>query len=43
MNKNIFNYLKNDKTILERQPLETLAKQKLSGYKHFSFWQCMDT
>tara|TARA_B100001057_G_scaffold487231_1_gene569630 strand:- start:310 stop:1017 length:708 start_codon:yes stop_codon:yes gene_type:complete len=44
MNKGIFNYLENDKTILERQPLETLAKQKkLSGYRHFSFWQCMDT
>lgn len=44
MNKEIFNYLKNDKTILEREPLENLAKKKkLSGFKHYSFWQCMDT
>ena len=44
MNKPIFDYIKNDKTILEKQPLETLAKKKkLSGYKHYSFWQCMDT
>ena len=44
MNKEIFNYLKNDKTILERQPLENLTKKKkLSGFKHYSFWQCMDT
>ena len=44
MNKKIFNYLKNDKTILERYTLEKLVKnKKLSAYKHFSFWQCMDT
>ena len=44
MNKLIFDYIKNDKTILEKKPLETLArKKKLSGYKHYSFWQCMDT
>ena len=44
MNKVIFDYIKNDKTIFEKQPLETLARnKKLSGYKHFSFWQCMDT
>ena len=44
MNQKIFNHLKNDQTILEKKPLETLAKKKqLSGYRHFSFWQCMDT
>lgn len=44
MNKNIFKYLKNDKTVLEKYALEKLSKQnKLSAYKHFSFWQCMDT
>ena len=44
MNKKIFDYIKNDKTILERYTLEKLVKnKKLSAYKHFSFWQCMDT
>ena len=40
----IFDYLKNDFTILERGPLETLAKEhKLTAYKHNGFWQPMDT
>ena len=40
----IFNYLKNDKTVLERTPLASLAvKKKLKAFKHYSFWQCMDT
>lgn len=40
----IFNFLKNDKTILEREPLENIAKKKqLSAYKHNGFWQCVDT
>lgn len=40
----IFKYLKNDKTILERQPLESISKvKKLGAYKHFKNWQCMDT
>jgi glucose-1-phosphate cytidylyltransferase len=40
----IFNYLKNDKTVLERTPLATLSEQKkLKAFKHYSFWQCMDT
>jgi NDP-sugar pyrophosphorylase family protein len=31
-------------TILEQEPLENLSKDKeLAGYKHFKFWQCMDT
>tara|TARA_B100000900_G_scaffold241675_1_gene205553 strand:+ start:62 stop:763 length:702 start_codon:yes stop_codon:yes gene_type:complete len=39
----IFDYLKDDKTILEKQPLETLSEKKeLVAYKHFGFWQCMD-
>lgn len=41
---NFFNYLENDYTILEREPLETCAKQgELRAYKHKGFWQCMDT
>lgn len=40
----IFNYLKDDSTILERDPLETLAKEEqLMTYKHTGFWQPMDT
>lgn len=44
VNKKIFSYLKNDSTIFEKQPLESLAKiGKLSAYKHNGFWQSMDT
>ena len=40
----IFNYLDDDSTILERQPLEKLAKeQKLTAFKHKGFWHPMDT
>ncbi len=40
----IFDYLQNDSTVLERAPLETLAtEQKLSAFKHNGFWHPMDT
>ena len=40
----IFDYLQDDSTILERMPLETLAKeQKLAAFKHNGFWHPMDT
>ena len=41
----IFDYLSNrDETILERAPLENLAKdKKLTAFKHNGFWQSMDT
>ncbi|NTW95983.1 MAG: glucose-1-phosphate cytidylyltransferase [Erysipelotrichaceae bacterium] len=40
----VLNYIKDDSTIFERDPLETLASQgQLSAYKHYGFWQCMDT
>ena len=43
-NKEIFKYLKNDKTILEKEPLEQLSKKnQLSAYKHNFFWHPMDT
>jgi len=43
-NYKIFNYLKNDKTVLEKMPLETLAKKRqLNAYKHDGFWRCVDT
>ncbi len=40
-----FNYLgQGDQTVLERQPLETLASEgKLYTYKHRGYWQPMDT
>lgn len=44
MEPNFLNYLKSDKTFLERDPLEKAAKKKqLVAYKHTGFWQCMDT
>jgi glucose-1-phosphate cytidylyltransferase len=40
----IFDYLSDDQTILEREPLETLAKEnKLFAFKHDGFWHPMDT
>jgi glucose-1-phosphate cytidylyltransferase len=42
--KEIFNYLTDDSTILERKPLESLANEgQLSAFKHNGFWQPMDT
>ena len=38
------NFIKNDKTLLEREPLELACKKnQLYGFKHEGFWQCMDT
>lgn len=43
-NKKIFDFIKNDKTFLEREPLQKISKRKqLNAYKHSGFWQCMDT
>ena len=40
-----FKYIKNgDETIWEREPLESLAKEKnIAAYKHSGFWKPMDT
>tara|TARA_Y100000816_G_C26108426_1_gene590191 strand:- start:1171 stop:1860 length:690 start_codon:yes stop_codon:yes gene_type:complete len=44
MNEKFINYIKSDKTYLEREPLEKATKlNQLSAYKHFGFWQCIDT
>ncbi len=44
MKPEIFKLLKNDKTFLEREPMETLSKKKqLLAFKHNDFWQCVDT
>ena len=44
-NKEFFRYLQEDENcILERNPLETLAKEgQLMMFRHDGFWQCMDT
>jgi glucose-1-phosphate cytidylyltransferase len=40
----LFDYIEGDGTALERAPLEKLsADGKLGVYKHYGFWQCMDT
>lgn len=40
----IFDYLNNDSTILEREPLEELAREgELRAYRHEGFWHPMDT
>ena len=40
----IFDYLQDDLTVLEKTPLENLAKeQQLTAFKHNGFWHPMDT
>ena len=40
----ILNYIKNDETIFEKNPLATLANDgELFTYRHRGFWKCMDT
>ena len=39
-----FEFIKGDKTILEKEPLEKVAKKnQLCALRHKSFWKCMDT
>ena len=36
--------IKNDRTFLEKEPLEKHVKVKIFvAYKHKGFWQCVDT
>ena len=40
----VFDFIENDFTIWEQEPLEKLAKQgQLSAFRHEGFWQPMDT
>ncbi len=40
----IFDYIDDDETRFEREPLERLAADnQLMAYRHYDFWQCMDT
>lgn len=44
MSPNFLNFIKDDSTFLEREPLEKITKLKqLLAYKHHGFWQCVDT
>lgn len=40
----VFNYIEDDQTVFEKEPLERLADEgELMSYTHKGFWQCMDT
>ena len=40
----IFDYIDGDNTQFEKEPLERLAADhQLMAYRHYDFWQCMDT
>jgi len=44
INPEFFNLIKDDSTILEKEPLERVAEMgELMSYQHNGFWQCMDT
>jgi len=44
LSKKIFNYIRGDETVWEKEPLENLAKDlNLKSFKHNDFWQPMDT
>ena len=44
MEPEFLGFIKNDKTFLEREPLEKACKKKqLVAFKHNGFWQCIDT
>ena len=40
----VIDYIESDDTVFEREPLERLAHaQKLAAYRHYGYWQSMDT
>ena len=42
-NQKFLNFIRNDKEILEKWPLEQVTKKKqLVAFKHYGFWKCMD-
>jgi glucose-1-phosphate cytidylyltransferase len=44
VSKKFLSFIRNDKTYLEREPLEKASKLKeLSAYRHNGFWQCIDS
>ena len=43
LNYKIFNYIENDNTLFEKQPMEKLVEEEnLMAFKHEGFWKCMD-
>ena len=43
-NNEILNFIRDDQTMLEREPLEKLTKAgQLMAFEHKGFWKCMDT
>ena len=43
-NNEVLNFIKDDQTMLEREPLEKLTKaSQLMAFEHEGFWKCMDT
>ena len=44
VDKKIVDYLADDATVLENEPMRALAREgKICAYLHPGFWQCMDT
>ena len=44
LNSKIFDFIKGDSEMFEREPIEKLtARKELMAFKHSGFWQCMDT
>ncbi|MDR0684672.1 MAG: glucose-1-phosphate cytidylyltransferase [Spirochaetaceae bacterium] len=44
MESAVFDYLEDDNTVLEREPLETLSRDgQLNAYRHHGFWKSMDS
>jgi glucose-1-phosphate cytidylyltransferase len=40
----VFNYISNDETVFEKDPMESLAKEgQMQAYLHHGFWKPMDT
>lgn len=40
----VLDYIEGDDTVFERDPLERIVREEqMACYKHFGFWQCMDT
>ncbi|MBQ6555364.1 MAG: glucose-1-phosphate cytidylyltransferase [Firmicutes bacterium] len=43
-NRRVFDYLTDDTTVFEQEPMRRLAAEgELKSYYHDGFWQCMDT
>ncbi|HDX9638873.1 TPA: glucose-1-phosphate cytidylyltransferase [Bacillus mobilis] len=44
LNPEVIDYISDDTTVFEKEPLETIASEgQLKAHRHSGFWQCMDT